>query len=157
MAPEQRTNQEGRKSGNQGIHALRGYGVGRDELRAEEAVPRDIANSRARAASQASNFRMANLISIASALYNPTSIQMRKGIVLRRRLNSWAICSDWDTWCSEQASVGTPDKHDITHKRARDSDLLRDWKKGARQVLPRPTRKKKETPYRQNKGRARKQ
>ena len=100
-------------------------------------------------------FQIANLIAITSALYNPTSIQMRKGLVLRRRLNSWSICSDWDICCSEQASSGAPEKHAITHRRTGDSDLLRDWEKGAKKVITNRTQKK-ETPYRQYIGRARK-
>ena len=56
MGPGKRTNQEGRRSENQEIHAIRDYGVGGDELRAEEVVPRDIAHSCVHAASQASNF-----------------------------------------------------------------------------------------------------
>ena len=88
-------------------------------------------------------FHITELIAITSALYNPTAIQMRKGLALRILLNSWSICIDWDIWCSEQASSGAPEKHAIMHRRTRDSYLLRDWKKGAVKVIAHLNQKKR--------------
>ena len=54
--------------------------------------------------------QISNLIAVTSSLNNPTSIQTRKRLVIRRLLHSWSICIGWDIWRSDKAPRSTPGK-----------------------------------------------